>query len=120
MLVILIALVLFSALFLLIARTEYKGSVELDETSIKFNYKNLYKSKELSKAGLCLKFDEIDHVDRIKIGEEGLLSKSSFMYRFFLSDERQVDVFLHYFGKKIENEIVSEMEKRITISDKKM
>ena len=120
MLYILIVMFFFFAIFLLIAYTEYKGSLVLDETGVTFHYRNISKSKELSKAGLRLNFDDIDHIDRVEIGEAGLFTKSSFMYRFHLSDGQQVDAFLHYFGEKMESEIVAELEKKVSVSDKEL
>lgn len=103
---------LLGVLFAIIAYIEYRGSIELDNEKVKFNYRLFSKSKELNKSGITLYYSDIRHIKKTYIQGDGIISKDHIIYTICLTNNTKVDVYLHHFGKD-EETIISAISERL-------
>lgn len=99
----------------LIVWIEYKGSLEINETGIKFNYRVFSKSKEFNRNHISLKFDDIHHIQKVFIKGGGIISKDTVLYKFCLIGKREVIVYFYHFGKQAEHEISAILGEKVSV-----
>ncbi len=67
-------------LFAAIALIEYRGSIEIDDQKIRFNYRIFSKHKELNKSGVEFAFSEIESISKTYRKGDRIVSKDCFVY----------------------------------------
>lgn len=97
----------------LIAFIEYKHTLILNTCGIQFNYRVFSQSARLNRAKVFLRYDEIEYIRADFIPGDGIISKDTTRYRFFLTNHQELEVWLHHFGKENEKKIVAEISKQV-------
>ena len=91
--------VLLGMLFAAIAFIEYRGSIEIDDQKVRFNYRIFSKYKEFNKSGVEFAFSEIESISKTYRKGDGIVSKDCFVYTIRQINKKQVEFHLYYFGK---------------------
>ena len=82
------------------ALIEYRGSIELDEEKIKFNYRLFSRTGSPNRAGMEFYYSEIRSIRRTFRKGDGITGSDCFLYTISLADQRQFDTYLFHFGKE--------------------
>ena len=107
--------VLLGILFSVIARIEYRGSIEIDDQNVKMNYRVFSQFKELNKSGIAVPFREIESISKVFRKGDGIVSRDCFVYTIHLINKKQVEFYLYHFGKD-EDSIFNIINERIQTS----
>ncbi len=90
---------LLGMLFAAIALIAYRGSIEIDDQKVRFNYRIFSKYKELNKSGVEFAFSEIESISKTYRKGDGIVSKDCFVYTIRQQNKKQVEFYLYHFGK---------------------
>lgn len=107
--------VLLGILFSVIARIEYRGSIEIDDQNVKMNDRVFSQFKELNKSGIAVPFREIESISKVFRKGDGIVSRDCFVYTIHLINKKQVEFYLYHFGKD-EDSIFNIINERIQTS----
>lgn len=104
--------VMFGALLLFAAWSEYRSTLQLDDEGMKINYRVFSKSKELNKAGVYLPYDQISQIRKTLRPGDGYNSADCFRYIVKLKDGRELELYLYHFRKQ-EESICRSLSRRV-------
>lgn len=90
---------LLGILFAIIALIEYRGSIEIDDQKVKFNYRLFSKTKELNKSGVEIPFSQIEAITKAYRPGDGIVGSDCFLYTIHLTGKKQAEVYLYHFSK---------------------
>ena len=98
--------------FALIAFFEHRGTIEIDDQKVKFNYRIFSKHRELNKSGVEFDFSKIESLRRTLIEGDGIITKDTYLYTICQTDKKQAEFYLFHFGKD-EDLIFNSLKERL-------
>ena len=98
--------------FAAIALIEYRGSIEIDDQKVRFNYRIFSKCNELNKSGVEFDFSKIESLRRTLREGDGIITKDTYLYTICQTDKKQAEFYLLHFGKD-EDLIFNSLKERL-------
>ena len=112
LLILLFFLFLLGITFALIAFFEHRGTIEIDDQKVKFNYRIFSKHRELNKSGVEFDFSKIESLRRTLREGDGIITKDTYLYTICQTDKKQAEFYLLHFGKD-EDLIFNSLKERL-------
>ena len=112
LLILLFLLFLSGILFALFAFFEHRGTIEIDDQKVKFNYRIFSKHRDLNKSGVEFDFSKIESLRRTLIKGDGIYTKDTYLYTVCQTDKKQAEFYLLHFGKD-EDLIFNSLKERL-------
>lgn len=87
--------------------TEYFRTITFTDKEMTLAFRVTTKSKDFKKKKITVKFEDIRHVQQINLNSNGLLTRDTFIYYFYLNDGSEFRTYFYPFGKRSEKEIIN-------------